>query len=245
MQRKFHLILLFVMLAASCYSFSQEAVVTRTTAYLRADPSTNEAPEATLHSGDLVTLLDLTPEHGYYQVKTTNGKDGWVFSRSIHIIASPSSNDPNVNPDVPESTTAPHCDDTLWNHVYHAHRLIIKQACLTVTGTVVDATNGRERDGVRHEADGDTHGWLKVDPQFVNLLNPGNMHNEGGNLVFEIVCKFPVTQADAVSACSNFHDPVAIPPVGSRVQIVGTYVRDTNHAQWMEIHPVSSITVLH
>jgi hypothetical protein len=28
------------------------------------------------------------------------------------------------------------------------------------------------------------------------------------------------------------------------VQIIGAYVRDTNHAQWMEIHPVTSIKVL-
>ena len=53
-------------------------------------------------------------------------------------------------------------------------------------------------DGVRHEDDGDTHGWLKVDPQFEDLLNPGNLNNEGGNLVFEVVCKFvPPKQADA------------------------------------------------
>jgi len=63
--------------------------------------------------------------------------------------------------------------------------------------------------------------------------------------MFEIVCEFAVTQPDAVSACSGFHPAVVIPPVGSHVMIVGTYVRDTNHAQWMEIHPVSSITVIH
>jgi len=54
---------------------------------------------------------------------------------------------------------------------------------------MVDATKGSERDGVRHEADGDTHGWLKLDSQFQNLLNAGNISDEGGNLVFEIVCK--------------------------------------------------------
>lgn len=125
------------------------------------------------------------------------------------------------------------------------HRLIVKQLCIAVTGTIVDATNGREPDGVRHEADGDTHGWLKVDAGFEDLLNAGNLNNEGGNLVFEIVCKFPVTQADATSACSNFTSSIKIPPVGSHVQIVGSYVRDTNHAQWMEIHPVTSITIIH
>jgi hypothetical protein len=32
--------------------------------------------------------------------------------------------------------------------------------------------------------------------------------------------------------------------VGSHVRIVGTYVQDTFHAHWMEIHPVTSITVI-
>jgi hypothetical protein len=33
----------------------------------------------------------------------------------------------------------------------------VKQPCLAVTGTIVDASAGREPDGVRHELDGDTH----------------------------------------------------------------------------------------
>ena len=140
---------------------------------------------------------------------------------------------------------AAQCDDSLWDHVYHSQRLIVKQQCISVTGTIVDATNGRKPDGVRREADGDTHGWLNVDPEFKNLLNAGNMSDEGGNLVFEIVCKFHVTQADAKAVCpQTYHSPVQIPPVGSHVRIVGTYVQDTNHAKWMEIHPVTSITVI-
>jgi hypothetical protein len=43
--------------------------------------------------------------------------------------------------------------------------------CIEVTGTIVDATNGKRKDGVRKEGDGDTHGWLKRDSQFENLLN--------------------------------------------------------------------------
>ena len=108
----------------------------------------------------------------------------------------------------------------------------------------MDATAGKQTDGVRHEADGDTHGWLKLDPEFENLLNAGNTSAEGGNLVFEIVCKFPVTQADAMPACQAYQATVKIPPPGSHVRVVGTYVQDTNHAQWMEIHPVTSITVI-
>jgi len=166
-----------------------------------------------------------------------------VFSRYIKVLASPTGTEPNTDPEA-ANLVGTQCDDTLWQHVYHPTRLIVKQPCIAVTGTMVDATSGREPDGVRHEADGDTHGWLRVDSQFQDLLNPGNVSNEGGNLVFEIVCKFRVTQADAQPACANFQDPIVIPPVGSHVRIVGSYVRDTNHAQWMEIHPVSSITVI-
>lgn len=221
---------------------SQQAIVRRNV-NLRAEPNSTSSIEGQLQIGDKLTIIDSTPEHGYLQVHTSDGKDGWVFSRYIKVVASPTSSEPSTDPET-ANAAGTQCDDALWQHVYHPTRLIVKQPCLAVTGTIVDATNGREPDGVRHEADGDTHGWLKVDQQFQDLLNPGNMSNEGGNLVFEIVCKFQVTQADAQPACANFQDPIAIPRVGSHVRIVGSYVRDTNHAQWMEIHPVSSITVI-
>ena len=233
-------ICVFVLLSLNCL-LAQQAIVRRN-ATLRPEPGTNQPAEAKLQIGDKLTLLDPTPEHGYYQVKTQDGKDGWVFSKAIKIIASPSSSDPAIDP---ESIIQGTCDQSLWSHVYNPTRLIVKQQCITVTGTVVDATNGKEADGVRHEADADTHGWLKLDSQFDDLLNPGNISNEGGNLVFEIVCKFvPPTQEDAKAACAGYTSPLTIPPVGSHVQIIGTYVRDTNHAQWMEIHPVTSITVI-
>lgn len=236
-------LVLAVVLLTSMPLLSQQAVV-RHNAALRSEPNATAMAEGQVHVNDTLTVLDPTPEHGYLQVKTRSGKEGWVFSRYIKVLASPTSSDPSTDPEA-SNPTGTQCDDTLWQHVYHPHRLIVKQPCLAVTGTIVDATNGREPDGVRHEADGDTHGWLKVDPQFQDLLNAGNMNNEGGNLVFEIVCKFvPPTQTDAQPACASYQSPITIPPVGTRVQIVGTYVRDTNHAQWMEIHPVSSITII-
>ena len=91
------------------------------------------------------------------------------------------------------------CKQSLLKHVYHPNRLIVKKKCVSVTGTIVDATNGKRTDGVRHEPDGDTHGWLKPDDQFTNLLNTGNKKKEGGNLVFEIICRFPISQDDAVA----------------------------------------------
>jgi hypothetical protein len=107
---------------------------------------------------------------------------------------------------------------------------IVKAACVAVTGTIVDATSGAQPDGIRHEADGDTHGWLRVDPQFQELLNAGNRSAEGGNLVFEIICRYPVTQQDARSACGGYTDHVRLPAVGSHVAVTGTCVQDTFHA---------------
>jgi hypothetical protein len=155
--------------------------------------------------------------------------------RAGHVLAAQPSNGPLA--------AATGCDASLWKHVYNPTRLIKKQACTTVTGTIVDATNGKRTDGVRHEADGDTHGWLKLDPEFEKLLNAGNKSKEGGNMVFEVICKFPVTQADAVAACKSLKSKITIPAVGSHVAITGTLVLETKHAKWMEIHPVSSITV--
>jgi len=168
------------------------------------------------------------------------GKEGWVGATYVAAGIQ----EPTAELAAPLSA-ATGCDATLWDHVYNPERLIVKKKCISVTGTIVDATNGRRSDGVRKEADGDTHGWLKVDPQFKNLLNAGNISDEGGNLVYEIVCKFKVSQADAKVACPlTYHTPVQLPAVGSHVQIVGSYVQDRNHAKWMEIHPVSKISVI-
>ena len=143
---------------------------------------------------------------------------------------------------LPSGSFAQSCDASLWKHVYKPQRLVVKQACVTVRGTIVDATNGKRKDGVRHEKDGDTHGWLKLDPgQQKNLLNPGNRSSEGGNLVFEVVCMFRVTQKDAVTACRGYKSPVVLLPVRTHVCITGALVQDREHAKWMEIHPVSRI----
>ena len=113
-----------------------------------------------------------------------------------------------------------------------------------MTGTIVDATHGKRKDGVRKEADGDCHGWLKLDSGQEQFLNAGNKSDEENNLVFEIVCMFPVKQADAVAACKDYVNPIKLPKVGSHVKMTGSWVMDDNHAKWQEIHPVMSIEVL-
>ncbi|HJX85401.1 MAG TPA: SH3 domain-containing protein [Candidatus Angelobacter sp.] len=233
------LVLMYCLGTASLAAAQQATVIHGVR--LRNDPSTRNPPVELLSKGASVTVLESNPTKGFYHVRAADGKEGWVGVKYLSVGSTGTAPSAVITP--PSGSIG--CDQTLWTHVYNPQRLIVKQQCLTVTGTIVDATNGRQSDGVRHEADGDTHGWLKLDPQFASLVNAGNISDEDGNLVFEIVCKFRVTQADAKASCpATYHTPVQIPPVGSHVRIVGTYVQETNHAKWMEIHPVTSITVI-
>jgi len=136
------------------------------------------------------------------------------------------------------------CDKTLWKHVYKPARLKVINACFTVTGTIVDASRGRNKDGARHESDGDTHAWLKLDAWEQNLLLPGNKLEESGNMVIEIVCYYPVTQEDAKAACRGYKNTVKLPPIGSHVQVTGALVTDLEHRPLhAEIHPVSAFVM--
>ena len=238
--RRFLLVAACLLVVVSSLS-AQQATVNHGVS-LRGDPSTNNPPIGHLNRNATVTLLAKRPRAGFYHVQTADGTKGWVGVKYL-TLEGPTDTAATTTTTVAGSTG---CDVSLWDHVYNPQRLIVKQKCVTVTGTIVDATAGRQHDGVRHEADGDTHGWLKVDPQFANLLNAGNQSAEGGNLVFEVVCEFRVRQADAKGSpgCQGYRSNLTIPPVGSHVRIVGSYVQDTNHAKWMEIHPVSSISVI-
>jgi len=126
------------------------------------------------------------------------------------------------------------CDPSLWRAIYHPSRLHVVASCKTVTGTV---------ESVRYEPDGDVHVLLKLPANRSGLLNGGNLSNTDGDLVTEIICVGTITQADAESACARHVNQVAVPSVGERVRISGTYVLDADHG-WMEIHPVSSLSVL-
>jgi hypothetical protein len=76
------------------------------------------------------------------------------------------------------------------------------------------------------------------------MLNAGNQSDQDKNLVFELLCHYPVTQTDATTSCTGFKDHTVIPKPGTHVEIRGTLVQDDNHAKWNEVHPVSSIRVI-
>ena len=228
--------------------FSQSITVKRNV-NLRPDPSSEYAPIRTLTPDEPpLVLLDPTQESGYYHAKTTQGEEGYVWAKNVKLVTSPSASPTTISlsTGVPGSASMIGCGDGLWHHVYNPTRLLVRQDCITVTGVIVDATatqSHHQSDGVRHEGDGDTHGWLKIDLEFASLINDGNNSDEGGNLVFELVCHYKVTQADAKTSCSGFTDHTTIPTIGSHVAITGTFVQEKNHKKWNEIHPVSRIEV--
>ena len=228
-------------LVCSAPGRAQQATVTHN-AILRCDPLAKSPVVEDLPAGARLTLVDAGPDSGYYHVRTEDDQVGWAFSKYVNINTEAPPNQPPSTANNPPTDTT--CDAGLNAHVYHPQRLIVRQGCIAVGGIIVDATNGGQKDGVRHEKDGDSHGWLKVDPEFQSLLNSGNANYEGGNLVFEIICRYPVTQTDARAACQGYADHVTLPPVNSHVRIVGRFGQDTFHGQWDEIHPVTSITVI-
>jgi len=135
------------------------------------------------------------------------------------------------------------CDGSLWKHVYKPKRLLVKQACVVATGTIVDATNGKRKDACRHEADGDGHCFLKLDAGQENFLNQKNLDNEDGNLVVEPICIYRVTQQDAIAACKNFTQHLKWPHPGMHVKITGSFVTDLQHGH-NELHPVSIVEII-
>jgi len=216
---------------------------------LRPDPSSEYAPiRLLLPSEQPLTLREPSPESGYYHVQTSIGEEGYVWSDYVRVTVAPAAPAATIptGSGVPGSASMVGCGDGMWQHVYHPSRLLVKQDCVTVTGVIVDATAGQSHhhsDGMRHEPDGDTHVWLRVDSQFADMINAGNTSDEGGNLVFELVCHYTVTQTDAKPACAGFADHTTIPPIGTHVAITGTFVQEKNHKKWNEIHPVSRIQV--
>jgi hypothetical protein len=126
------------------------------------------------------------------------------------------------------------CDNTLWNHVYHAYRLAIHDSCMSVTGTVYSLI---------YEADGDIHIRVTLDPDYTYMLNSVNYSGQYGKLVCEPLCATTCTQADAIASCATLTNTVYIPAVGEYVKVTGSYVTDNDHG-WNELHPVTRIALV-
>jgi len=127
------------------------------------------------------------------------------------------------------------CDATLWSHMHDVQRIKMVRACQTVTGTIAS---------VHSSDDGDVDMQLTLDAPFAGLLNATNIANLNGNLQIEAICQVPVHAdvPDAQRTCAGFTGTVPIPAVGTRVQVTGVYVLDSDHG-WMELHPISVLTL--
>jgi hypothetical protein len=131
------------------------------------------------------------------------------------------------------------CDTSLWQHAYWNKRLIVKQKCLTVTGTVKTIIN---------EPDGDCHIRLKLDAGQDSLMNAKNYSKQDSCFVLEIVCEHTATQPGSAYACKGYVNKVQVPNIGQHIQATGVYVKDNGYPGyrhgWMEVHPVSAIKEL-
>jgi hypothetical protein len=97
--------------------------------------------------------------------------------------------------------------------VYHPQRLVVKSRCKIAIGTVSKVKF--------EEYDGDVHIDLRPDSGYEKLLADGN-ERVGGNLVVEII--------------PQERSRIVVPEEGSRIEVVGPWVEDTEHG-WNEIHP--------
>ena len=138
------------------------------------------------------------------------------------------------SPAAPAPPATPQCNASLSIHVYDPSRLRIVDACRTVTGVITDQHTNE---------DGDIDVRLALDPPYAALVNAGNDTNLNGHLQTEAICQADIQTADAQRACAGFSGSLRIPANGTHVQITGTYVLDLLHG-WMEIHPISVLTVI-
>jgi hypothetical protein len=113
------------------------------------------------------------------------------------------------------------CDSNLWSYVHNPQRLKIIDPCITVTGVITK---------IEQERDGDAHVLLKPDPGYEDITNDRrfqiNIRDQGGNMVTEAI---PV---DGVQQDFGFY-------VGQHVKMTGSFVSDSWHNGWLEIHPIT------
>jgi hypothetical protein len=130
----------------------------------------------------------------------------------LSTVAPPSPSKPNPAFVPPELAKYCHAGFPL-EGVYSPQRLTVKEPCVAVTGIA---------SAIDREHDGDMHISLTgVNPKWLNSVN---LERSDQSLVIEAVPSIPMK----------------MPPLKSRVTIVGPWVLDTQTG-WLEIHPVWAI----
>ena len=134
---------------------------------------------------------------------------------------------------VPPDVLATGCDESLWN--FNAEKETVSQRCVYITGMVVRSSP---------ESDGDYHIDIIPDAPYASLMNLHNRIEGKGTIGVEPICVVQPKkkQTAFVKACSGFVNSVHIPQVGEHIGVLGALSQDKH--LWMEIHPVTKITVL-
>ena len=153
------------------------------------------------------------------------------------LVASqpPATSTPEVSASAAPRPSPSACIPTDQNgYVYNPDRLLVKAACLRVTGTVVD---------IAVEPDGDRHIRLRLDPGQEGILTLENALL-GGDLLLEAICVNVGSQRSSIASCSRDRDPLtSLPSVGGHIAAEGQYVID-QHNGWTELHPLYRWTVI-
>lgn len=82
---------------------AQQAVLMNR-ATLRVDPSSKNPPTLRLDAGTDVDLIDPSPSHSYYPVRTADGQEGWIYSQTLKLV---SAIPPPTTPPTPTSPGTP------------------------------------------------------------------------------------------------------------------------------------------
>lgn len=74
-------------LALSTASAAQQIVVVERNVNLREDPSTEHPPIRLLKPPTTLALIAESEEEGYYEVRTAEGEEGWVWTHNVRVEA--------------------------------------------------------------------------------------------------------------------------------------------------------------
>jgi len=89
------LVWLLLLTICPCAAMAQQGSANHNV-ILRRDPSTSSPALAHLQQGARVTLVDASPDSGFYHVRTENDQVGWVFSKFITLSQAPAVTHPRA-----------------------------------------------------------------------------------------------------------------------------------------------------
>src|SRR5882762_2586674 len=104
---------LLLLLVLSSSVLAQQASIRRDV-ILRRDPSTSSPILQHLAKGARITLVDASPDSGFYHVRTEDDQIGWIFSKYVTVSESVppgTPTDAGTSPGAPSPATT--CDTNL------------------------------------------------------------------------------------------------------------------------------------